>query len=176
MPFIGNRAFERGFTLVELLVTLAVAGILFALAIPSMATFLNSNRLTTATNGLLADMQLARTEAIKRSAPAALCKSANGSTCSTDAGVTWAAGWLVYADLDGDGAWNAGTDFLLRVQEALPADVTLEAPGDLLVFNRQGFLAAGLGTYKVCSTPLDRARLIDVSLTGRPNLSEAPSC
>lgn len=181
LPSVATTFFGRGFSLVELLVTLTVAGILLALAVPSMATFLQSNRLTTATNNLMADMQLARTEAIKRGVQAAVCKSADGSTCSTSTSVSWAAGWLVFVDADNSGTWTAGTDLRLRVQEALPDDLTLTvnpSGTNVLVFTRRGlvFQNKGKGTYKLCSVPLDRARVIDVSATGRPNLSEAPSC
>ena len=67
---------QRGFTLTELMVTVAVAGILAMVAVPNMRTFLQNNRLSAASNDLLRSFYLARTEAIKHQTNVAVCASA----------------------------------------------------------------------------------------------------
>jgi type IV fimbrial biogenesis protein FimT len=178
LPSVKFGPSRLGFTLVELLVTLAIAAILFGLAVPSMARFLQSNRLTTATNTLVSNLQLARSEAIERGVPVMLCKSADGTSCSTSAGVSWANGWLMYADLNGDSAWTAANDVMIRIQEALPADIAVTAPGNVITFNRQGMIGTGPGTgnYQLCSTPLGKSRIVSLGATGRTTLSEGAPC
>jgi len=85
----------RGFTLVELMVTLLVLAILLGLAVPSFRDAALSSRLTGYANDLVASVQIARSEAIKRNATVTLCASTNGSTCATAGG--WEVGWIILA-------------------------------------------------------------------------------
>jgi type IV fimbrial biogenesis protein FimT len=89
----GRKA--GGFTLVELMVTLLVVAILLGIAVPSFRDAALSSRLTGYANDLVASVQLARSEAIKRNLTVTLCASVNGSTCA--AGVGWEVGWIVLA-------------------------------------------------------------------------------
>src|SRR5205823_3742250 len=68
---------HRGFTLTELMVTVAVAGVLAMVAVPNMRTFLQNNRLSSASNDLLRSFNLARTEAIKHQANVVVCAVAD---------------------------------------------------------------------------------------------------
>jgi len=87
----------RGFTLIELMVTILVLGILLGVAVPSFREAALGSRLTGYANNLVASAQLARSEAIKRNAAVTLCASKNGTTCGVDAGSGWEAGWIVLA-------------------------------------------------------------------------------
>lgn len=117
---------ERGFTLVELLVVLAVGAILLAIAIPSYAFLVNSSRLAAVTNDLVTALHLARSEAIKRGMRVTVCKTSNAmvGTPVCDTAASWQQGWLVFVDGGTKGVIDSG-DTLLRVQDSLSAAVTI---------------------------------------------------
>jgi type IV fimbrial biogenesis protein FimT len=115
----------RGFTLVELLVTIAIAAILLALAAPSFKRTIQSNNMSNAVNTFMSDLRYARSEAIRRGGRVILCRTdlpeSATPSCDTSAGTTgkgWATGWIVMLDVDGDGNWSSG-DQMLRLQSAL---------------------------------------------------------
>ncbi|HXS26831.1 MAG TPA: GspH/FimT family pseudopilin [Steroidobacteraceae bacterium] len=90
-----GRVALAGFTLLELIVTMAVAGILMAIAVPSFRSFLQSDRLLTEQDQLVMSLHLARSEAIKQDTSIDVCASSNGTTCSGLA--EWNDGWIVQA-------------------------------------------------------------------------------
>lgn len=88
----------HGFTLLELMITIAVAAILLGLAVPNMHTFIQNNRIAGQTNDILAALNLARSEALKRNREAWLCPSQNAHTNTPScSGNDWTDGWLVVA-------------------------------------------------------------------------------
>lgn len=108
---MDRRSKIQGFTLLELMVTIAIAAILLTLALPSFQGTLRSNRLATTTNQFNAAIALARSEAIKTTLAAGLCPSADGVACGAD----WNAGWLVWRDTNRDGNLaNDGTEPVIQ--------------------------------------------------------------
>ncbi len=89
----------RGMTLVELLVVLAVIGILLGLGVPAWSAMMRANQLATATNNLVAAITLARVEAVRSGHRATFCASLDGVTCTT---LGYHHGWIVFRDTDGD--------------------------------------------------------------------------
>ena len=73
---------QGGFTLLELMVTLAVASILAVIALPSFRDLLRKNQVSSANNALLADLSYARSEAITRGNIVSICPSSDGATCT----------------------------------------------------------------------------------------------
>jgi type IV fimbrial biogenesis protein FimT len=102
----STRTSQRGFSLMELMVVLAVAGVILGLAIPNMREFILNNRLTGDANDLLAAFNLARTEAVKRQLPVVICATADTEATPPVCSGGWAQGassaWIVFVDADGD--------------------------------------------------------------------------
>lgn len=130
-----------GFTLVEMLITVAVVAILLVIGIPSFRFVTNSNRIAAEINGLLGDMQFARSEAIKEGNPVTVCVSSDGLTCAGTAVNTWQSGWIVFSDLNGNAAVDAGSDTILRVQKTFASTDTFVATNNVgaVTFNREGY-------------------------------------
>ncbi len=99
-PPLGRRAM-RGLTLIELMIGIAVAGVLLALAGPSFQAALGKSRLSSSASELTGAVQLARSEAIRNNRRVVLCRSTDGSACDSTAS-SWP-GWLIFVDLDSDG-------------------------------------------------------------------------
>lgn len=168
IPLININRLKAGFTIVELVITLTIAGILAAFAAPAMRTFISSQRLTTQANELVADFNLARSEAIKRSGNTGVCSSSNGASC----GGTWQNGWIVFVDADNSRTWTGG-DSVLRIHEAISNDVTVNSSASAVVFNVSGLLDSGTGAgdYTLCSSQIGQSRIISVATTGRPSMN-----
>lgn len=171
---------QRGFTLVELLVTLAVTVVLLALAAPSFRTLLLQRAVLAAADALVSDLRLARSEAIKRSASVSVCSSSDGAHCSN--GAAWQSGWIVFVDADGDGNLDAD-DTILRVQDAWRsvASISSATPaGDrrFFTFQATGMARAATQTFFISPTgqaAADLSRLVCVSMQGRAALRASGS-
>lgn len=176
----------RGVTLVELMVTLAIAVILLAIAVPGFQSLIRSNRLTTTTNAFIAALHLARMEAIKRNARVTLCKTAdpNATAPNCAASATWSQGAIVFVDRGTVGTVESG-DTLLRVLGPFP-DVTITTGGHfalgvsyLATGVSQGITAAGstgLGNDTFCVSGQGRIIKIKINTTGRPASESVDSC
>ncbi|MGH8401506.1 MAG: GspH/FimT family pseudopilin [Gammaproteobacteria bacterium] len=146
---------ERGFTLLELMITLAAAGVLLTVAIPSFKTTITNNRMVAQTNELLGTLMFARSEAITENKAITVCASSDGTSCSND----WSQGWIVYA--------TAGTP--LRVHGKLDGDNNLSSGGTLstsFTFKSNG-TTSGNGDFTLCdSRGSTYAHDVNVSSTG----------
>ena len=105
----------RGFSLIELMVALAIASILLGLAVPSLRGLLGESRISAVTNDFVYALQLSRSEAIKRAAPVVMCASSNPLSappaCSASA---YQSGWVVFADNNADATLDAGDTIVLQ--------------------------------------------------------------
>jgi len=159
IPPIPNKLQIRqglGFTLIELVVAMAIAAILVTVAIPNMRTFIQNGRLNTQANDLIGDLNLARSEAIKRRSGVGICKSTNGTACA--GGGDWRDGRAVFVDINNNGAWDAGVDTILRFREPLASATdtltTSVGLGDPIFFSANGASPnvplGAVGTFTFC--------------------------
>ncbi len=167
-------------TLVELMVGIAVMGVLLAVGVPSFQSFIASSRITTTNNDFVSAMALARSEAIRRGTRITVCKSATGAACVTTG--DWAQGWIVFVDTTRappNATVDAGETIVSRSQ-AVPAGLSIAgdaALANFISFSPDGTVrdmsgAALQGRVRVCSNSgsLDngrRARDITLASTGR---------
>jgi type IV fimbrial biogenesis protein FimT len=160
---------QTGFTLTELITTMAIVGILIGIGVPSYRYVTTANRMSSEINGLLGDLQFARSEAVREGVPVIVCPTTDGVSCAP-ATTVWNTGWLVYSDLNGNGAVDA-PDEVLRTQTGLSANDTLNATAATqFSFNREGF-AVGVAAGEVLTLhdPTNNTtytRCLDVSLMG----------
>ena len=121
---------SSGFTLIELMVVIAIASILMKLAAPSFRQLLQSNTISSNVNNFLADMRYARSESVRRGGGVIMCRSnapeAANPVCNNGSGPGgngWVSGWIIFHDVNGDGTRTststALTDPVLRVQAAM---------------------------------------------------------
>lgn len=175
----AGRAHGRGLTLIELMVTIAIAAILAGLAAPSFRELMASNQLKSHASALLSSLLLARSEALKRNGRVVLCKSASGMACTQDGG--WEQGWIIFADANNNAALDAGETVIQRTA-ALSSGWRLTGNDNILNYvSYSGVGSAKLtsggfqaGTFTLCqlSTSGGKARDIVISATGRPTIKQ----
>ncbi len=170
----------RGFTLIEMMVTIALLAILIALVTPSFRDLLRDNRAAAQANALVGSLMLARSEAIKRNVPVVVCRSNTGTSC---AGSEWEDGWILWPDTDRDGALDpddgdgipeAGEEMILQVQEPLEGGFDLGATGAAITYRPDGTIAGAADAFELVPPggDTDHGRCIEIDATGRPSVTK----
>jgi type IV fimbrial biogenesis protein FimT len=167
-----------GYTLMELMVTITIAGILLSIAIPSFTSIISSNRLTTYANELVTAFNYARSEAIKRGEQVTV-RNKGAST-------HWESGWIVFVDNDASNTFNddgdatlcePSEDCLLRTYDQLAQGFTITTGGtaykDYAAFLPSGFSTSGVGeTFTLCKDADNiNSRAVIVNCMGRIRIS-----
>ena len=185
---------QRGLTLLELLVTLAVVAIVISIGAPSLSGGLNDSRLRTSANSLQSSLSAARSTAVAKGVVVTVCKSTTGQTCATDS--DWAEGWMVFIDkgtigtvdaADTDLSTASASDQRVLVQQSVGESVTVVAKSstggalNYISFQPTGFTknADGQfqsGSFLFCDDRGDAAaskrRVVRIGAAGASRVSE----
>lgn len=169
---LSLRLRQRGFTLVELMVTLALASILMMIAVPNYISFARNSQLSDVVSNFVAGFNAARSNAMR--------VGLNTLMVPQDTDVGWSSGWMIFTDANWDNDYTAGTDTLVAQHPAIPAGagITVTVNGGLpnslsanyLLFNGSGFPKLQSGAFSngsIVFNNVDRSTTIIYSQAGR---------
>ncbi|MCK5640627.1 MAG: GspH/FimT family pseudopilin [Gammaproteobacteria bacterium] len=181
---ITDNQTSSGYTIIELMVTLAISSILIGFTAPSIQSVLASTRQTSHLNSLVSSFHLARSEAAKYGYKVVICKSIDGETCNTS--MQWDQGWLVFTDQD-DNRSRTADEPRLQVRMPFSTGQTLTyrrgvGSNNYITYHPDGFTRTN-GTFTFCDTRgSEHAKALILYKTGRTRISrtrangEALSC
>ena len=165
---------ESAFTLIELMITIAVAAVVLTLGVPSFNNVIERNQLTAHINELVSTLHFARSEAVRRNSDVRVCHSADGVNCG---GAGYEDGWIIFIDDDGDDVWDNPAEELIRVNEGLSSNYTLHVNGSMDSFTyRAKGNTSSQGRFVLCkNNDLNKARAIFIGPGGRTRLAPLDS-
>lgn len=158
-----TKQFSNGFTLLELVIAVAILSILAAIAYPSFESSIQENRLTSQTNRLLAALQFARSEAAANNTTITVCSSVNGQTCDGNNG-NWSNGFIVL-----EGAT------ILQVFDGLEGNNTIRGSSQI-AFNNRGTLTNSIQLSLCDNRGNNSARGIWINGAGQARAGGNPQC
>jgi type IV fimbrial biogenesis protein FimT len=148
----------RGFTLIELIITIAIASILLSVGVPSFTEMIRNNRITAQANEFITTANLARSEAIRRGTTI--------NVSSTSGNNAWQNGWSMTV---------ASDSTVLRQTAALGGGNTLTGSVSTFAFNSQGY-SNNTDTLTLCNSNTTKGREIKIALTGRISVATINTC
>lgn len=166
----------KGFTLLEVMIVLAIVAILVGIAAPSLKGMMQSNNSSSASMSIQKSLLFARNHATTTLNNVTVCPLVVGST-STSCGSDWTTGLDVFIDDNGDGILDAD-DMVLQTGKAISNSDTLNFGSDSITFGVDGLVtnlqASPANVFRYCSG--DNKVGIEVFLNGRSKIIDIPSC
>jgi type IV fimbrial biogenesis protein FimT len=177
----------RGFTLMELMFTIALAAVLMGLGVPAFREFVQNGRLTGAANEMLVTIVAARNEAVRRQAVVSFCPSANPGSDSATCDASATAGYISFVDEDADCQADAGDEIVANM--SIHSEVKADANASCVSFAATGFRrvvpgqpTTALAIYcdtrglnKIGDSDVTYARGVEILPTGRAAVSRVYS-
>ena len=147
---VGQGIMQKGFTMIEMLVTLIIVGILAGLAAPAFTSFIAGQNIRAASSMLQSSLLFARSEALKR----------NADVIVSPVGGQWASGWTVAVSATAEALSN--NNKVSHAVVAGPASIT---------YNNAGRISSGGATFKFSSTQSGDIRCLNIGLSGMPTIT-----
>ena len=152
-----------GFTLIELMISISVAAILFGIAVPQFSRITQNARMTSARNGIFTAFQLARTEAITRRAHVVVCASTEGERCSG----AWESGALVFVDANRNRQRESSERLLTQLSADDFKNLGVQGSRSLTSFGPDGRSGGSNQTLAFCAPGRTDGLSVVVSNVGR---------
>lgn len=164
---------NKGFTAAEVLITLAIFGVMLSMAAPPLTQFLDDVQARQNTNDLLSSLMVARSEAITRNTLVTLCKIDTAAPLVCDNGNDWHDGWIAFADEDADGVRDAGEE-IVTTHTGMKATTFVSATANFTdtVSYRPSGAVINSGAFNICVSG-STANNVIVNATGRPRVADA---
>lgn len=165
--------YSKAFTLLELMVTVAIASIVMTMGVPGFSQVIKNSRLTTDANAMIASFNFARSEAVKRQREIYVRRKGSSSE-------NWDSGWDIFIDENSNQTFNDGTDELLKTFSSSKNTVRAgEIYDDWIAFKPSGVIDSsgtsdGDDSFRICATAGDtnNSRKITINRVGRSRVSE----
>lgn len=170
---MNPRGPVRGYSLFELVMTVALAALVVGLGLPSFSSLAADKRLRVETDALFHAIHLARKASVVRRRVVSLCPSRSLSRC--DGGSDWSSGWIMYENIGRTSVDRRDPDETLLAMHRVGDTVEIRANRSAFAF-RSTHLRATNGTFTVCDRGgRARSRAVVVSYTGRPRVATTDS-
>lgn len=162
---------NKGFTLIEVLISLSLIALLFGVAISDIKGFMHISQTSKARGEISYAIQRTRNEAISRNTPVSLCKSSNSSSCTTLG--NYEQGWLIFTNHDKDAKIDSN-EKILYIHQALFKQISIV--GNRNFKNRITFLPTGdstsFGRLVICNKKrIKTSEAIFINATGKPRIA-----
>ena len=176
-----NKQTSAGFTIIEMIITVALLSVMLAVAVPGFTNFFQNNNLATTSNRFVSSIALTRNEAISRNATVIMCNTnATNTQCANNG--QWESGWAVWVDLDSGGLSDIDAGEIIQIEEAMPTGYTLRATtyANVITFaptgEASGDLASAADTFRLCDNTQNAAnsRSINFNAVGRAWVTSNP--
>ncbi|MGA9856046.1 MAG: GspH/FimT family pseudopilin [Gammaproteobacteria bacterium] len=165
---------DAGFTVLELLTTLAVVTILASIAVPNFTSMIHHNRAAATVNGFHTSLNYARHAAIVRNSYVVMCKSDDGVSCN-HALSDWNSGWLIFDNLDRDSTAQVDAgEPILQVHGPIRKQTPIVSNRNSFTFRPMDLRSVN-GTFRYCSEDGRNDRALIVNVMGRICISDTPN-
>ena len=161
---------QRGFTIIELMIAVALLAAMVVIGVPSFNSIINSNETAAKSNEFLSALKVARAEATKRRQNVIVCASNNQADCASS---DWSDGWIVFEDslpvaTSGNGAFDVGETIIDTFSLPAGFTVTRAATGpDQIIFAATGLSDSSVAqTFTVCKASTTNGRVLTVERSG----------
>ncbi len=176
----------HGFTLIELMIVLAMAAVMAAIALPNLNQFIANNRLKSQMYSMLESINIARNEAVKRKVKTVMCRTTNFTACGGTT-KTWTTGWIVYAKGNTTDAYNSATDTIIGIGNAADSNVTVMSDAnakDYVIYKTDGTIGKTSNNsfdgnsqlvFAICDERgIDYGKQISIMPVGRASITSNP--